>query len=510
MVWGAAGVSGFDSVALLLLILVPLAGAGLMMFMPGDRPKDSWYFALFVGAVSLVLSALIFARYDYDAGGFQFVRVYDWLPGPLDIKLSLGIDGISAPLLILNGIVLMGGVAISQNITYRTREFFVLLLALAAGVYGVFVVRDLFFLFFFYELAVLPMYLLIGVWGSSTNFGNFLRTKEYGAMKLILFLVAGSILIWVGILAVYAEASGQGDGTFSLETLARMAENGRFDSTFQTLVFPLFMVGFGSLAGLWPFHTWSPDGHVAAPTAVSMLHAGVLMKLGAYGIIRVGIFLLPDGAEDWMPVLIALGTVNVLYGAFSAMSQQDLKYIIGYSSVSHMGYVLMGIATLDNIGMGGAVLQMFSHGIMTALMFTLVGAIYDRTHIRDINVLNGLFGRMGVTSFFFAIAGLCSLGLPGMSGFIAEFMVFTGAFRTYLPLAILAVIGAALTAVYILRLLARTFYGEPDVRWAGLSDAGVLEKSVAGAFVLVIIFVGVWPEPIMRVINVSVTTIPGV
>ncbi len=502
--------ANFDQVALLLLILVPLAGAGLTMFMPGDRPKDSWYFALFVGAISLVLSLIVFARYDYNAGGFQFTRVYEWLPGPMDISLSLGIDGISAPLIVLNGIVLMGGVIISRNITYRTREFFVLLLALAAGVYGVFAVQDLFFLFFFYELAVLPMYLLIGVWGSSSRFSDFIRTKEYGAMKLILFLVAGSILIWVGILAVYVEASGQGDGTFSLQRLSDMAASGQFDSNFQKLVFPLFMVGFGSLAGLWPFHTWSPDGHVAAPTAVSMLHAGVLMKLGAYGIIRVGIFLLPEGADWWMPVLIALGTVNVLYGAMSAMSQQDLKYIIGYSSVSHMGYVLMGIATLDRIGMGGAVLQMFSHGIMTALMFTLVGAIYDRTHTRDINVLNGLFGRMGVTCFFFAIAGLCSLGLPGMSGFIAEFMVFTGAFRTHLWAAVLAVIGAALTAVYILRLLARTFFGEPDVRWSGLSDAGVMEKSVAGAFVLVIIFVGIWPEPVMRVINVSVPTIPGV
>ena len=222
---------------------------------------------------------------------------------------------------------------------------------------------------------------------------------------------------------------------------------------------------------MWPFHTWSPDGHVAAPTAVSMLHAGVLMKLGAYGIIRVGLVLLPDGAENWMPVLISLGTVNVLYGAVSAMSQQDLKYVIGYSSVSHMGYVLMGIATLDRIGVGGAVLQMFSHGIMTALMFLLVGAIYDRAHIRDINVLNGLSNRMRVTSFFFAIAGLASMGLPGLSGFIAEFMVFTGAFRTYLPLAVLAVVGAALTAVYILRLLARTFLGESDARWQDLTDA---------------------------------------
>ena len=500
----------FDQVALLLLVLAPLAGAGLMMFMPWDRPRDVWYFAVFIGVLSLLLSLVIFARYDYQDGGFQFVRTYDWLPGPLDISLALGIDGISAPLVMLNGLVLMGGLLISRNISYRNREFFVLLLALASGVYGVFAVRDLFFLFFFYELAVLPMYLLIGVWGSSTDFTTFLRTKEYGAMKLILFLVAGSILVWVGILAVYAEASSGGDGTFSLETLQGLGTSGQFDTTFQTLVFPLFMVGFGVLAGLWPFHTWSPDGHVAAPTAVSMLHAGVLMKLGAYGIIRVGIFLLPEGAENWMPVLISLGTVNVLYGAISALSQQDLKYIIGYSSVSHMGYVLMGIATLDPIGMGGAVLQMFSHGIMTALMFLLVGAIYDRTHVRDIGVLNGLSGRMKVTSFFFVIAGLTSLGLPGLSGFIAEFMVFTGAFRTYLPWAVLGVVGAAITAVYILRLLARTFYGEPDVRWSGLSDASVLEKSVGGAFVMVIIFVGVWPEPLMRVINVGVGTIPGV
>ena len=245
-------------------------------------------------------------------------------------------------------------------------------------------------------------------------------------------------------------------------------------------------------------------------SSVRMLHSGVLMKLGAYGIIRVGMVILPEGAENWMPVLITLGTVNVLYGAISAMSQQDLKYVVGYSSVSHMGYVLMGIATLDRIGVGGAVLQMFSHGIMTALMFLLVGAVYDRAHTRDIRVLNGLFKRMGVTSSFFAVAGLASLGLPGLSGFIAEFMVFTGAFRTYLPLAILPVIGAALTAVYILRLLARTFLGEADEQWAGLTDASPLEMSVGGAFVAIMIFVGVWPEPLMRVINVGVESIPGV
>ena len=410
----------------------------------------------------------------------------------------------------LNGIILLGAVLISQTVRERTRDFFVLLQVLGGGVFGVFVTRDLFFLFFFYELAVLPMYLLIGVWGSSTDFGSFLRTKEYAAMKLFLYLVAGSVLVWIGILAIYVKASSVDVPTFSLDVLGQLALNGQFSEEFQTWVFPLFMVGFGVLAGLWPFHTWSPDGHVAAPTGVSMLHAGVLMKLGAYGIIRVGVVLLPEGAENWMPVLITLGTVNVLYGAVSAMSQSDLKYIVGYSSVSHMGYVLMGIATLHPIGVGGAVLQMFSHGIMTALMFAMVGSIYDRTHVRDINVLNGLFGRMGVASSCFAVAGLASMGLPGLSGFIAEFMIFTGVFKTYLPLAVLAVAGAALTAVYVLRLLARTFLGEADPQWDQLTDASALEKAVGGAFVLILVLVGVWPQPLMALINAGVAALPQI
>ena len=497
----------FDQVALFLLIAVPLVGAFLSMFMSKDQPKDAWYFAIFVSGLTLLISVIAFARYDYGAGGFQFTRIFNWLEEPLNISLSLGVDGISAPLMLLNGIVLFGAVLISQTIQHRTRDFFVLLLALGSGVFGVFVVRDLFFLFFFYELAVLPMYLLIGVWGSSTDFGSFLRTKEYGAMKLMLYLVGGSVLVWVAILAVYVEAGRAGFPTFSLQLLGQLAPEGHFSVGFQNWVFPLFMVGFGVLAGLWPFHTWSPDGHVAAPTGVSMLHAGVLMKLGAYGIIRVGIVLLPEGAANWMPVLIILGTVNVLYGAISAVSQKDLKYIIGYSSVSHMGYVLMGIATLHPVGVAGGVLQMFSHGIMTALMFAMVGVIYDRSHIRDITVLNGLMKRMGTTSIFFAIAGLASLGLPGLSGFIAEFMVFVGAFRTYLPLAVLAVIGAAITAVYILRLLARTFFGELDPQWEHLTDASPVEKGVGGAMVLILIFVGVWPAPLLRVINEGVATV---
>ena len=264
------------------------------------------------------------------------------------------------------------------------------------------------------------------------------------------------------------------------------------------------MVGFGILAGLWPFHTWSPDGHVAAPTSVSMLHAGVLMKLGAYGIIRVGLDLLPQGAEDWMPVLIGLGTVNVIYGAVAAMGQRDLKYVIGYSSVSHMGYVLIGFATLNAVGMGGAVLQMFSHGIMTALLFAAVGVIYDRTHIRDIGVLEGLAKRMGMTAAFFAVAGLTSLGLPGLSGFVAELMVFIGAFQSYPLVGVLGVIGAAITAVYILRLLGKVFFGPLGTRWEGLTDATRLEGFSMGILVIFLLAVGLYPRPWMDMINSGV------
>ena len=476
----------------------------MLAFFPRSQATTIKVFSIAVAAVTLALTIAIFSLYDYKDGGFQFINSYRWLEEPLNIDFSLGIDGISAPMVLLTGIVMLAGVLVTWNLEHRTKEFFVLFMFLVSGVFGVFVVRDLFFLFFFYELAVLPMFPLIGIWGSTTNFGAFLRTKEYGAMKLTLYLVAGSVLVWVAIIAVYVAASDFGAPTFSLETLDAISREGAFSQNFQLLFFPFFMVGFGVLAGLWPLHTWSPDGHVAAPTAVSMIHAGVLMKLGAYGIIRVGMGLLPNGAEDWMPVLIGLGTVNVLYGAVSAMSQRDLKYVVGYSSVSHMGLVLMGIATLHPLGIGGAVLQMFSHGVMTALFFAVVGFIYDRTHVRDITVLGGLAKRMGVTVAFFAVAGMASLGLPGLSGFVAELLVFIGVFQEYLPLAILAVIGAAITAVYILRLLARAFFGPLDPRWEHLTDARPIEIAATSLLVLAIVFVGVWPLPLMDVINVGV------
>ena len=505
--------------ALFLTILFPFVGAVLLAFFPPNRGREIKLFAILIAAATLVLSIVLFSLYDFDKGGYQFTEYFKWLEDPMNISLSMGLDGISAPMVLLTGIVMFAGVLVSWNIQHRPRDFFVLFMLMVSGVYGVFMTRDLFFLFFFYELAVLPMYLLIGVWGSTTNFGAFIRTKEYGAMKLVLYLVAGSVLVWVAILAMYWASSQVGTPTFLMETasgdpegLSSLRDVNPNDSFrhFQTLFFPFFMVGFGVLAGLWPFHTWSPDGHVAAPTAVSMIHAGVLMKLGAYGIIRVGLVLLPEGADAWMPVLIALGTVNVLYGAISAMAQQDLKYVVGYSSISHMGYVLMGIATLHPLGVGGAVLQMFSHGIMTALFFALVGFIYDRAHTRDIRVLEGLSRRMGFTASFFAVAGLASLGLPGLSGFVAEFLVFVGAFKTYLPLAVLAIIGAAITAVYILRLLAKVFFGPISPQWEHLKDASRIEIGATAMLAFVLLFVGVWPSPLMDVINSGVRALPGV
>ena len=439
-----------------------------------------------IAAVTLALSIYLFVAYDNDLGGYQFeTEKYNWLPG-LGVTFHLAMDGIAAPMVLLTGIVMVTAVFMAWNTEPRAKDFFALFMALVCGVYGVFLSLDLFFLFFFYELAVVPMYLLIGVWGSTR--------KEYGALKLVLYLVASSVLVWVGLIAIYVHA---GMGTFNLLEL----EQAGYSTTFQRVVFPLLMFGFGVLAGLWPFHTWSPDGHVAAPTSVSMLHAGVLMKLGAFGIIRVGLDLLPEGAQDWQLVLVILATVNVVYGAVSALAQRDLKFVIGYSSVSHMGYVLLGIATLHPQGLTGAVYQMFSHGIMTALFFALVGVVYDRAHTRDISVFQGLSKRMGVTASFFAVAGLASLGLPGLSGFIAEFLVFVGLFKTYPIVAVFGIIGAAITAVYILRLIAKVFFGPLDSRWKDLPDASNLEKVSMLSLVAVLIFGGVYPQPFTRIID---------
>jgi NADH-quinone oxidoreductase subunit M len=477
-------------------VLAPFLAALIIMLIPRRWPHAIRFVAIMGSGATLVLSLLIFFGYDWQQGGFQFQERYPWIP-ELGINLSFGVDGISAPMVLLTGLVIFTGVMVSFKIADRPKEYYALLLVLVAGVFGVFVALDLFFFFFAYEIAVLPMYLLIAIWGSTR--------KDYAAMKLTIMLLAGSILVWVGLLALYVQsgASSAGISSFDIETLASPQIQRLFDEGFQRLFFPILFVGFAVLAAMWPFHTWSPDGHVAAPTAVSMLHAGVLMKLGAYGCIRAAVYLLPEGATFWAPVFLVCGTVAAVYGAFSALAQRDFKFVIGYSSVSHMGYVIVGISTLSLVGMTGAVLQMFAHGIMTALFFALVGSIYDQAHTREIGIFSGLARSMPWFVGFFSLAGLASLGLPGMANFVAELLIFIGAFQTCTIAGILCVIAVAITATYVLRLIARSFYGPFEPRWRGLKDMLPNEWLACAILVAVLLVVGLYPTPFIRMIDAS-------
>lgn len=417
----------------------------------------------------------------------------------LGIAYAVDADGWSAILVLLTGIILFAGCWASWTVSHRDREFYVLLLVLASGVFGVFVSLDLFVLFLFYEIAVLPMYLLIGIWGSTKRVpprGPFAAVfrhydvggREYAAMKLTLMLLGGSALILVAIVAM-ARAGG---GSFHMDALAAHG----FPRALQMWAFPLLWLGFGSLAGVWPFHTWSPDGHASAPTAVSMLHAGVLMKLGAYGVIRIGMVLLPEGAAAWAPWVGAIAALNVAYGALSAMAQTDLKYVIAYSSVSHMGVVLLGAATFTVNGWNGAIFQMFAHGVMTGLFFALVGLIYEKSHTRDIASMGGFARAMPAVAVFFTLAGLSSLGLPGTAGFVAEFLVFVGAYESgHCAWMLPAVLGAFFTAIYVLRAARQIFWGPPKTaEFPHLTDARGVEWTALVLLALAIVLFGVWPS----------------
>lgn len=441
--------------------------------------------------LSLLLSVLVWMAYDPAVGGFQFVERLPWMP-QLGISYLLGVDGISIPMLVLNGVVIFTGSLMSWNIDNRTKEYWVLLLLLTTGVYGVFVALDLFLFFVFYELAVLPMYLLIGVWGSTR--------KEYGAMKLTLFLMAGSALTIVAMVGLYF---GSGLRTFDMLVLSQTLS---IDGGLQRILFPLMFVGFAVLAGMFPFHTWSPTGHVAAPTAVSMLHAGVLMKLGAYGCLRAAMWLMPAGAAQWLPLIAVLTIFNVVYGAAIATAQRDAKFIIGYSSVSHMGLVVMALAAGTQLALMGAVLQMFAHGIMTALFFAVVGRmVYERTHTRQLPELGGLGRVMPFAAVMFILGGLSSMGMPGLAGFWAEFNIFLGVWEKYPLIAVIAALSIPITGAYILRAVWAVFYDEvknpeflklPKLTWQEYTGATILAA--------ILIVVGLYPAIITELINQGV------
>ena len=477
----------------------PFAAALVIMAFGRTRPQLVRWASALAALVSTAGALHIFYWYDQARGGYQFGELLRLVPS-FGISYELGVDGMSVMLVLLTAIIILAGVFASWTVKTRDQEFYALLLLLVTGVFGVFVSLDMFVFFLFYEIAVLPMYLLIGIWGSSGQvpprgiFGWAYRrtgvgSKEYAAMKLTLYLLLGSAFILVGILALYVAA---GSTSFSLNTMERF----RFTPALQSWVFLAFYLGFGILAAIFPFHTWSPDGHASAPTAVSMLHAGVLMKLGAYGVIRLGMGLLPEATHEWAWLIGAVACINIVWGALSAMSQSDLKYVVAYSSVSHMGIVMLGAATLTESGMNGAVFQMFAHGVMTGLFFALVGLVYEKAHSREIFKMGGFASMMPGIAAAFTIGGLSSLGLPATSGFVAEFMTFLGAWTSahswwLYP----AVIGAFLTSLYVLRVVRAIFWGpkSQDPHFQNLPDAQGTEWVAIGLLVFVIVLFGVLP-----------------
>ncbi len=493
-------------------VYLSFAGAAVLLMLKPGNARGARIVTM-LSALAGLLVALAGAL-SYDAqGGLVTVTDATWIP-QLGIRYTLAVDGISLTLLMLTGLAAVTGVLFSWNVTHRAKEFFAFYLALIGGVYGVFLSFDLFLLFVFYELAIVPKYFLIAIWGSTR--------REYGAMKLALYSFVGSAMVLVGLIAAYVLAGAK---TFNLVELAQYD----FPVSHQMWLFPLVFVGFAILAGLWPFHTWAPTGHVAAPTAASMLLAGVIMKLGAYGCLRVAMVLFPRGMEpwgftvlgleSWRDVFGLLAVIGIVYGAMVALVQKDFKFVIGYSSVSHMGFVLLGLMTLSTIGLSGAVLQMFSHGVIAGLLFAVVGRmVYDRAHTRVLDELEvmRLSKAMPFAAMTFVVAGLASMGMPGFSGFVAELQVLIGAWKTWPWFAVLAGLGIVLGVAYTLRAVGKAFYSDaagsvqsgelnhahsepPDT--SALEPITIPERMGAAILIATTLLIGLYPRLLLDLIQ---------
>jgi NADH-quinone oxidoreductase subunit M len=491
-------------------IYISFAGALVSALLPKDKPVLARWFALAVAVAGLAVAVAGYLA-GFGQGRQVFVDVL-WVPS-MGIHYLLAADGISRVLVLLTGIASVSGVLFSWNIDLRANQFFAFYLALIGGVYGVFLSGDLFLLFVFYEIAIVPKYFLIAIWGSTR--------REYGAMKLAIYSFVGSAMVLIGLLAAYVTA-----GSHST-TLAALASSD-LPVSLQMWCFPLVFVGFGILAGMWPFHTWAPTGHVAAPTAASMLLAGVVMKLGAYGCLRVGIGLFPHGLDPWGFSLLGIGSwrdvfawlavIGIVYGALVALAQTDFKFVIGYSSVSHMGFVLLGLMTLNQIGVDGAVLQMFSHGIIAGLLFAIVGrVVYDRTHTRQFAELEPmhLSRRLPFAAWAFVCAGIASMGLPGFSGFVAELQVLVGAWQANPRWTIVSGIGIIVGVAYIWRALQKAFFSdrlptaheleaEQHHKFAPITWPEIAGVALLGACTLA---VGLYPRILLDQIEPAVKTL---
>ena len=482
-----------------LFVIIPVAM--LLGFLPCKDIKQVRTVAVVGSSALLILSFVVLYMFFAERGAgntaeMLFTKDYLWYPA-LNIHYSVGIDGISLVMLLLSSIIVFTGVFASWNINPLPKDFFMWFALLAIGVYGFFISIDLFTMLLFYEVALIPMYLLIGLWGTGR--------KEYSAMKLTLMLMGGSAFLILGILGIYFHSAPEGgELTFNLLQIKQIT----IPIEAQRLFFPLTFIGFGVLGAMFPFHTWSPDGHASAPTAVSMLHAGVLMKLGGYGCYRVALFLMPEAGQEMAWIFLLLTGISVVYGAFGAIRQTDLKYINAYSSVSHCGLVLFALLMLNTTAQTGAIMQMLSHGLMTALFFALIGMIYGRTHTRDVREMGGLMKVIPFLSVCYVIAGLASLGLPGLSGFVAEMTIFVGAFAEkglfHRTLTIVAISSIVITAVYILRVVGKILFGPmQDKHHLEITDAVWYEKISVVGLIACIVAMGMFPGWIADVIRSS-------
>jgi len=495
-----------------------------LIFVSNRQPSLVRGIAASAAFISLVASLYIFYGYDPVRGGFQFVQKFAWSK-ELGIALYLGVDGIGTPLVLASSILLFAGIFVSWHIKDRAKEFYIWLLILAAATIGVFMSLDLFFLYFFYEMSVIPMYLLLGMWGSHTkkylemtdpeglkqrdsvgfifNFGS--NSKEYAAMKLVLFLSAFAVAALMGILLIYKFS---GLNTFDILVLREQANLMNIPvlgTTLDKIIWVLVFFGFASIAPIWPLHSWSPVGHAAAPAATSMLHAGVLMKLGHFSIIRVAFEILPETTRELMPIAAVLCMFSIIYGGFVAFYAKDTKYVIGYSSSSHMGYVFLGMAALNYISLSGAIIYMFAHAMATGMLFAMAGWVYDQTHTRDIPSLGGLSNKMPFISGCFIVGCMASIGMPGTVNFVAEIMIVVGSWNKYPLQVIVAMLGIVLTLAYLFKMMRGLFYGPMNQKYSHAHDAvGTVDRLPLLMMITISIGFGIFPMHLYEVVRSGV------
>jgi len=451
-----------------------------------------WASALF-SFIPLVLSFFLLAHYDSSTSTMQFVEKHTWIPS-LGVTYFLGADGLSVPMLFLTALLSFLSVIASFNINFRVKEYFAFFLLLEVGMMGVFAALDFFLFYIFWEVMLVPMYFLIGIWGGPR--------KEYAAIKFFLYTLFGSVFMLIGILALYFTSQPHTLNMMELISQAPLLAKG-----FQLIVFVAFFLAFAIKVPIFPFHTWLPDAHVEAPTAVSVILAGILLKMGTYGLLRVSLPMFPKAALYYALPLALLALINIVYGALVCMAQKDLKKMVAYSSVSHMGYCILGISALTVTGVSGCVFQMFSHGLITGALFLLVGVLYDRAHTRDIDAFGGLWAKIPVYTGVMTLFCMGSLGLPGLSGFISEFMVFIGSFPVFKVIVALAVLGVVITAAYFLRMIQKMFLGTFNTKWEALTEISGRELFTVIPLAILMIGVGVYPSPLADMIRATLENI---